>query len=281
MRGWPFFPTMYKSDWDEMLHRTDIKRNKIEGKFKIVVAINSLVSTKHIAYSNHIQLMFRFGRNYPNIDFCLVNPARMSIDRFRNMAAEVALSIEARYLLFLDDDVLVPFDCLDKLIKLDTDIAAGDVIIRGYPFQHMLFQYTDKTKRGLKPIKKLNGKRGRLNGLGAVGCSLTLIKTSLIKQLPKPYFVTGPETNTEDIYFCVKAKQVVSSCTIAADTSIVCSHILWEEVIDSINKDNYKKYYEAQYPELKRKPPRGGDRGNEYLTEMKAMFTNTTKGDQW
>src|SRR6266849_1962392 len=242
-----------------------------QNKFKVVIAINSLVSTKHIAYSNHIQLMFRFGRNYPKIDFCLVNPARMSIDRFRNMAADVALSIDARYLLFLDDDVLVPFDCLDKLIALDADIAAGDVLIRGYPFAHMLFQYTDKTKKGLKPMLSLPRERGRLDGLGAVGCSLTLIKTSLIKQMVKPYFVTGPDTNTEDIYFCIKATQCVPLCTIAADTSIVCSHILWEEVIDSINKKNYKKYYEVQYPELKKKQ-KGEDRGLDYLKQMKQVM---------
>lgn len=224
----------------------------------IVVGINSLVNTSQAAYSNHIQLFYRLGRNYPNIDFCLINPPRMSIDRMRNVAAETALDLEASHLLFIDDDVIVPrpFDFLDKLIACDSDIACGDVLIRGYPFNHMIFRY-NKAKDGLLQMPNVPKKLGPIK-VDAVGFSLCLIKTSLLREIPKPYFITGV-TNTEDIYFCVKAREKFPDCTIVCDTSIECGHILWSEIIEPRNKKNYKRYYDAQFgkPEKVKTEDRG------------------------
>lgn len=215
-------------------------------KQKIVIGINSLVNTCYAAYSNHIQLFYRLGRSYPKIDFCLVNPQRMSIDRMRNLAAETALEIEASHLLFIDDDVIIPkpFDFLDKLLACKADIACGDVLIRGYPFNHMIFRY-NKDKSGLHQMPKVPRKLGPIP-VDAVGFSLCLIKTQLLQNLSKPYFVTGV-TNTEDVYFCLKARDKFPDTKIICDTSIQCGHILWSEIIDPLNKKNYSRYHDAQY----------------------------------
>jgi hypothetical protein len=233
---------------------------------KIAIGINSLVTTTHPAYSNHIQFFYRLGRSYPDVDVMLVNPPRMSIDRMRNMASELAMREECDYLLFIDDDVLLPVDGLKKLIALDADIAAGDVIIRGYPFDHMLFRYTDKAKKSLKPLKTLPKPLGPIP-VDAVGFSFCLIKVSLLKRVGIPHFITGP-TNTEDIYFCLKAKIQVPDAVIKADTTVTCGHILWNEVIDSTNKKNYKAYMERQFPELLDKPNEAGDRGTTYAKKV-------------
>ncbi len=233
---------------------------KSKDNLKIVVGVNSLVSTTQAAYGNHCQMWYKFGKYYRNIEFCFVNPSRMTIDRMRNLAAETTLDIQADYLLFIDDDVLIPqpFDFLEKLIKLDVDIAAADVLIRGYPFKHMIFQW-DKAHLGLIAMDNIPKKKGPLK-CGAVGFSVCLIKRSLIEKVSKPYFVTGP-MNTEDIYFCVKAEKEYPQVQIVTDTSISCGHILWSEIIESGNKKNYKKYWEAQYG----KPDQKADRGIEYL----------------
>jgi GT2 family glycosyltransferase len=235
-------------------------------KHKVVVCINSLVATRHQAYSNHIQFFFRLGRNYPNVDFILFNPDRMSIDRARNSAAELALEQEADYLLFLDDDVIIPMDSLGKLIEADADIVAGDVCIRGYPFDHMLFYWT-KNKEGLKAYSKLpSNVPNNLLDVGAVGFSLCLIKTSLIQKLSKPYFITGVN-NTEDIYFCLKAHQEVPKVSIKGHLGLVCYHLLWDEAISSNNKKAFKKYYETMNPGVLKKV--NDDRGAEYLMKAK------------
>lgn len=239
---------------------------------KIVIGINSLVATTHAAYSNHMQMFYRLGRSYPQFDFCFVNPPRMSIDRMRNTAAETALDIEAKYLLFVDDDVLIPwpFDFLNKLIQCKAPIAAADVLIRGYPFNHMLFKYTDKSNTGLEQIQNFpkNHKLGQLP-VDAVGFSLALIDTKYLLQLPKPYFITGVN-NTEDIYFCVKMRDKFPDCKIMADTSIKCGHILWSEVIDADNKVAYKKYFETMNGKPDKKKIKDDEfRGRLYLDLVK------------
>ena len=243
----------------------------------IVIGINSLTNTVYEAYSNHIQLFYRLGHWAAKNDhkICLVNPARMGIDRMRNLCAKTALEVNADYLLFIDDDVLVPTDFIDKLLECDADIVAGDVIIRGFPFNHMAFI---GDKNGLLPIENLNREIkkqgiGQVLNVGAVGFSLCLIKVDIIRRIGQPWFITG-QTNTEDIYFCLKAKEFIPELTIKLDTRVQCGHILWNEVINTSNKANYKKYYKANNTEATKttkKSNKSGDRGVDYLKSIKEI----------
>lgn len=244
------------------------------GRRKIVIGINSLVATTQAAYSNHIQLFYRLGRSYPHIDFCLVNPPRMSIDRMRNLCAETAMDIGASHLLFIDDDVLIPhpFDFLEKLLALKVPIAAADVIIRGYPFMHMFFTKT-KDGMGLNPVKEVKNPLGPIN-VDAVGFSCCLIETQLIKRIPKPYFVTGI-SNTEDIYFCLAAREIEPSCKIMVDTSIKCGHILSAEIIEPDNLHNYRAYFKKQFQPADTNKE-AAFRGINYYNIQRAML-NATK----
>lgn len=231
-----------------------------ERKLKIVVGINSLVSTTQPAYSNHIQFFFRLGRNHPDIDFILVNPSRMGIDRMRNLCAKTALETDADYILFLDDDVLIPFSSLRYLLEANSDIVAGDVLIRGYPFNHMAFRYPyikeryDLEGKNLKAIEAWKSEEiSSVVDVDAVGFSLCLLKMSLLKKIPEPWFLTGPR-NTEDIYYCMKARMYDPQCTIKIDTRIECAHILWSETITTSNRSNYCEYMEKQFG-VKRESP--------------------------
>lgn len=238
-------------------------------RMRIVVGTNSLTESQYPAYTNHCQFWFRLGRSYPEIDFIFCNPARMSIDRMRNMAAKVALETESDYLLFLDDDVLIdPNHGLRLLFECESDIAAGKVCIRGYPFQYMVFTGKKEDSGGLYPMEKLP-KEG-IADCGAVGFSFCLIKTSVLKSMPPPFFVTGVN-NTEDIYFCVRAKQANPNIKIAVNCALDCGHILWPEVISTANRDAYKKYFKELNPNCDDPEPKlqEGDRGSEYLKMVK------------
>jgi hypothetical protein len=108
----------------------------------------------------------------------------------------------------------------------------------------MLFKYT-KDKQGLDLIKTIPKKLGPIP-VDAVGFSCCLIKTSLLKSLNKPYFITGV-SNTEDIYFCMKARDKYPDLQIVADTSIACGHILSAEIIEPANLINYREYFRKQF----------------------------------
>jgi hypothetical protein len=221
---------------------------------KIVVGTNSLIESQYEAYSNHCQFWFSLGRYYPDINFIMVNPARMGIDNMRNMAAKVAIEAEADYLLFLDDDVLVPLKTgLHGLLSCESDIAAGNVLIRGYPFEYMAFTRDLITDSIVKDdyLTLIKDRRQGVTDVDAVGFSFCLIKTWILRKLAPPWFVTGPNF-TEDVYFCVKAKKLFPETTIKVNWEVICGHILWHEVISDSVKDSYKKFFEETHPGLER-----------------------------
>lgn len=216
---------------------------------KILVGINTLTQVEQSIYANHMQFFYRLGRKYGDkIDFAINTPRRQSIDHMRNTSAKVAIENGFDYLMFIDDDVHIPIDTLDRLLAADKDIVAGWTIIRGYPFQNMFFKFLDQKKEILSQYQEPwaeEDKEGDLIKVDAVGFSCVLIKVSLLNKVNPPYFVTGPY-NTEDIYFCMKAREAVGiadyQCYV--DTKVVTSHILGPECIDPFNRTLYKKYHE-------------------------------------
>lgn len=224
----------------------------MEKRIKVVVGVNTLTSIGHHEYSNHCQMWFRLGRDYPNFDFVMNHPLRQSIDRMRNQTCKIAVDLNADYVLFLDDDVLVDsnnqkWDFLKRLVDADKDIIAGWTIIRGYPFDNMFFKWTDETRVNLRkyndPVIDENG----LIDCDAIGCSLVLIKVELLKKLEAPYFVTGP-FNTEDIYFCLKARQNFPETTIFVDSKVQTAHCMGPEYCSPSNVEALKVYTETMNP---------------------------------
>ena len=239
---------------------------------RIIVGTNSLTESQYPAYTNHCQFWFRLGRSYPKTEFIFSNPARMSIDRMRNMTAKVALQAQADYILFLDDDVIVPPNKgLQQLLDCDADVASGKICVRGYPFDYMSF-YEDK-KGGLSMDTKLP-KKGIVDR-EAVGFSFALLKTSFLKRMQEPYFITGIN-HTEDVYYCMRAKQIDPKCKIRVNCECECGHILWPEVIHEGNRESYTKYFKQinNIKDIKNGTAlvkNGGDRGLDYLKKVKKV----------
>jgi hypothetical protein len=218
---------------------------------KIVVGVNTLTSVDQAVYSNHCQMWFRFGRKFPDATFILNHPKRMNIDNMRNLTAKVALDQDADYILFIDDDVIVPpMDVLESLLSCNADVAAGWTIIRGYPFKNMFFEWTDETKVNLKNCEEpfIYDSDGNIP-CAAVGFSCALIKVESLKLTQPPYFVTGPY-NTEDIYYCMKLLNAKPDAKIVVNPLVKTSHGLGIEYIDPLNKEFYKNYVETLDPNL-------------------------------
>lgn len=247
---------------------------------KILIGINTLTQVEQSIYANHIQFFYRLGRHYGNtVEFGINTPRRQSIDRMRNTSAKIALDNNFDYLMFIDDDVHIPIDTLDKLLEADKDIIAGWTIIRGHPFDNMFFKFEDEEQTKLKAYNEPfeledfePGNKGILK-VAAVGFSCVLIKVSLLREMEPPYFVTGP-FNTEDIYFCMKARETKGkefSCYV--HTGILTSHILGPECIDPLTRKDYKAYYEI----VNNIPMERVGTDNSYLVDKKQSEENYEK----
>lgn len=245
---------------------------------KVMVGVNTLSVLDRLAYSNHCQFWFRLGRNFgPEWSFAFNTPPRMSIDRMRNQTAQIALENDFDYVLFLDDDVLVPKDGLKQLLDAEADIAAGWTIIRGYPFKNMFFQYGDESKS----LTHTEDKDFKFDEKGnilcdAIGFSFCLIKCDLLRKLPKPWFVTGTQ-HTEDVYFCIKARQHFPDTSIVVVPDCKTGHIVGSEIIEPNNRDAYRTFMESCYGDVlpKELPKEAIARGDEYIQRIEDAKQNS------
>ncbi len=242
-------------------------------KLNILILVNTLQNVNQFIYSNHIEFFTWTAKNYPNIDFKFFSPVRMSIDNARNTAATLAMRYECDYLMFIDDDVLIPKDTLVHLLEANKDVCAGLVIIRGMPFHVMAFKFSKDNPMQLTnydelPLHvtckqdheffKLDCKDCEIAYLeplvrcDAVGFSCCLIKTDILKPLEPPYFLTGPN-HTEDVYFCLKLRELEPIPSIYMNTSVRCGHLLNPEPIEFGTIKKFKSFYEEEYELLNMK----------------------------
>lgn len=228
---------------------------------KTLICTNTLTVVNQVAYANHIQFYFRLGRNCPEDNFALFTPIRMTIDACRNAAVKTALQFDFDYLMFIDDDVLLPFDAYTRLKANNKDICAGWTIIRGYPYPNMFFKFNEKNE--LQHYEGLSLDAKELIEVDAVGCSCVLIKCEILKKIPPPYFITGT-LHTEDVYFCMKAKQYIPGVKIFVDPLVKTPHLLTMDVVTPENRDALKEFAVKENPDLlKDSMPK--DRGDAYL----------------
>lgn len=233
-----------------------------EKKIKIMVGCNLLTQQDSIAYVNHMQMWYNYGKAYQDLQFFSNMPRRQPIDVMRNNTARKALEWECDYVFFYDDDVIVPIDGLRKLLKLDVDVAAGLTFIRTPPFKPMIFEMVREGDNGNLII--MEDYKDKVNEKGivdcyAVGFSCVLLKVSALKTVMPPYFMTGSR-NTEDVYYCCKLKDVNPKATIAVDTTISTKHMLDKVWVDAENVEKLRKFFANDEEDL-------GDRSYAYAKQ--------------
>lgn len=163
----------------------------------------------------------RYPHNMRHGQFATI---RMERDAARNMLVEKALSEDAEYLLFVDDDTAPPFDTVSKLMREleirdeNTVVCAGIYTNKSEPLEPLVFM-----DHGAGPYWKW--KFGDVFECWGVATGCMLIRTSVFKKIPKPWFkdindiseVDDPSLfgkdgkpdvfrMTDDLYFCKKVR---------------------------------------------------------------------------
>lgn len=244
---------------------------------RILLGVNTLTSVQNQVYANHLNLVYRLGKDHPDIEFILVNGYRSSIDRFRNHCAKIALQNMCNYLMFLDDDVLVPRETFTNLLAA-IELGVADVVtplvyIRGYPFAPMFFK--EALIDGAVGLTHFDDFRDFVDEYGfvdcfAIGFSCCLFKCELLRDLPTPYFLTGPQ-HTEDVYFCCKLKEKFGKeVKIKVNTKIHAGHLLDNEFVHEDTREALKTYLETCDPTLLER--HSGDRKQKYFEDVVKQF---------
>jgi glycosyltransferase involved in cell wall biosynthesis len=163
---------------------------------------------------------------WPN-SHCIISYSRgQSPAAGRNILIRQAKEKGVDYIFFIDDDVILPPDVVERLLSHDKDIVTGLYLHRPFPHRPILFDrvgesgrvgyklLTDDVPEGLIKIKNC--------GLGCV-----MIKMSVFDKLKEPYITLGqldPENWCDDIKFFNDCRDV--GFDIWCDTSVKCGHLV-------------------------------------------------------
>ena len=127
----------------------------------------------------------------------------------REQLVHMALAAGSSHVLWLDSDMMVPPDTLQRLLSHDLPVVAGNYVTRQYPHKTVAYtQLHDWTSYVVN-----DGTEPELTAVQAVGMGCMLVTTELLSQMPEPRFQTlwVPESNDhmgEDFYFCAQARQL-------------------------------------------------------------------------
>jgi len=147
------------------------------------------------------------------------------IDLAREALAEEFLKTDAKFLFFLDDDVVVPSNTLVKLHAYNVPIISCLYYRRHKPPPEppaTPAMWKMISENSFSIITKFP--KGRLIEVDAVGLGACLIRRDVFERMlnDKPWFKFERKLS-EDLYFCRKAKK--HGFRILVDTSIVAYHI--------------------------------------------------------
>ena len=181
---------------------------------KLGIGIPCLDNVNHSFFLWTSHLIGKWARKR---ELALLYPNRMAIDRAREYCAKSAQQQGCDYLLFIDDDTLVPEQTpevlIDVLLRAENIISATGVCYqRSWPYLPMIYKFPkdkDKVDSGYDPrsnqlIPPFPDKPFRIdcNGLG-----IAMLKVSLLEGIKKPWFGRSDKYGTEDFYFYDKAAE--------------------------------------------------------------------------
>jgi glycosyltransferase involved in cell wall biosynthesis len=147
----------------------------------------------------------------------------------RNNMVESALEEGADYVLFIDADMRFPKDTLERLIAHGKGIIGVNATTRSSPVKA-----TAKTLEieadGTCNWKQISSKnKTGIQQADGIGCGVMLISKETLNAMVKPWFFFEllPENKLlgEDIYFCIKAKDVGIDTYIDHDLSQEIGHV--------------------------------------------------------
>lgn len=150
----------------------------------------------------------------------------------REQICEKAVELGSKYIFFLGDDVVVPANTLKQLIyRMEQNekisVVGGVYCSKSDPPAPLVF-------RGNGQGTYWDWKVGEFFEVSGLGMDCTLIRTSVLKEIPKPWFKTVDDDDfdeavnnavqwTEDLWFCKQVYDHTKS-EIWCDASIICEH---------------------------------------------------------
>lgn len=163
--------------------------NHTQTKVAIVVPTRDTVYTQ-FAYS--LQQLVKIS-SVAGLDiFTFFNSSTILLNQ-RNDLLKQALDIKAKYIFWLDSDMIVPSTALLKLLNHKKQIVGCNYMKRSLPVKTVAYENVNDWESWV-PLKK-HEKLVKVEGVG-MGC--LLMETEIFQKINKPYFEFVYEKDTDD-----------------------------------------------------------------------------------
>jgi len=169
----------------------------------------------------------------------------------RNKLAKDAIKADTDWILWLDSDMVVPPDVLERLLKTaeenEADIVSGLYFRRAAPFSPVAFDTIKIDEEQGITTEVVNFEGHELKGVyevDAVGFGCVLTSTQVVFEMLATYkdCFSPLGKSGEDISFCHRAKQL--GFKILLDCDIKCGHVghivVTEDIYKAMNKGDKK-----------------------------------------
>lgn len=185
--------------------------------------------------------LYQTGKKHPEIDieWCIVQ--RCFVHTARNQIVQHAIEINADYIWWVDDDCILDgsVDILPRLIAHNKDIVITPYFIRKPPHVPGVLRaknLQDPNSYWNLTLDDLHKGLIEVDG-GGTHCMLT--KVSMFKEMPLPYFALPEYGGTEDMYMCLKAREM--GVKIYCDSDIEVGHVGYPKIITSKDYTPHKQ----------------------------------------
>ncbi len=166
-------------------------------KLKIAFGIPLRGYHPHWKFSSSL---FRMQRPLDN--WFIIDAPRAVVDQARNSIVEEAIKLEAHYILFLDDDHIIPSDLFYKLLSHQKDVVGALAFRRLPPYSPCIYDWETSPKNGNLMVRDRPDliKKG-LQKVDAIGFGAVLVKTEVFKKIGGPRWFKFDEVG-EELTFC-------------------------------------------------------------------------------
>lgn len=237
---------------------------KEEGVVRVLIGFPHEGMTPSETYCNRLGNLAALGRlqergellkTNPRFQFFIKTCGRMHVHVAREELGKHALQINADYLFMIDDDMVAPDDLFERLYDANKDIVAPLAFTRNFPHKPVMYSCIE----GWDAVSQcahfvnyavMNYPKDKLVQCDAVGFGAALIKTSVLKGTPQPWFM-NPNSTGEDINFCYQAKK--RGFTTWMDTRVKLGHLSHPVIITEDYVESQKKAFGIDPDEFAKK----------------------------
>ena len=214
---------------------------------KVLLGIPTKGKADPEAYDNRLEMAMHMGnlqtlsacgkKEYGGVEFdipdgveyqfSLSTIGEVFVAYARQQMAYTALNNGFDYLWMVDDDMLVPPNLFELLVRRDVDIVAPLAFMRFFPHKPVIYNVAE----GFDVISKQHYyqnylvdryPKNKLVECDAVGFGSVLIKTSILDKIQKPWFMVMTGAG-EDVHFCHQARN--AGFRVFMDTATKLAHL--------------------------------------------------------